>query len=75
MVKANPKGAGVIGNYKTLDSLKDGRYQMVTTDFRTVYCEALERLFGFDPYKTKIFPSYKGSNANYLNFMKSMKTA
>jgi hypothetical protein len=48
---------------------------MVTTDFRTVYCEALERLFGFDPYKTKIFPSYKGSNANYLNFMKSMKTA
>jgi uncharacterized protein (DUF1501 family) len=75
MVKANPKGAGVIGQHKTLANLKDDRYQMVTTDFRTVYCEALERLFGFDPYKTRIFPSYKGSNANYLNFMKSMKTA
>jgi uncharacterized protein (DUF1501 family) len=75
MLKANNKGAGIMGVHKSLADLKDGRYQVVTTDFRTVYAEALERLFAFDPYKSKIFPAYKGSPQQYLNFVKQVTHA
>jgi uncharacterized protein (DUF1501 family) len=75
MLKANPKGIGALGQHKSLGDLKDGRYQQVTTDFRTVYSEALERLFGFDPYRSKIFPAYKGTPSNYLDFMKPVTQA
>jgi uncharacterized protein (DUF1501 family) len=75
MLKANPKGLGALGQYKSLGDLKDGRYQQVTTDFRTVYSEALERLFGFDPYRSKIFPAYKGNTSNYLDFLKPVAQA
>jgi uncharacterized protein (DUF1501 family) len=75
MLKPSTRGAGIMGQHTSLGELKDGRYQLVTTDFRTVYCEALERLFAFDPYKSKIFPAYKGTPQNYLNFMKAIRQA
>jgi uncharacterized protein (DUF1501 family) len=75
MLKPSGKGAGVVGQYKSLGDLKDDRYQKVTTDFRTVYAEALERLFGFDPYKSKIFPAYTGKPSQYLDFMKPVAPA
>ncbi len=75
MLKPNPKGAGILGTHKSLGDLEDGRYQVVTTDFRTVYSEALEKLFVFNPSKSKIFPAYKGSPANYLNFMNPFQQA
>lgn len=75
MLKPMTKGVGVMGQHHSLGELKDGRYQLVTTDFRAVYCEALERLFAFDPYKSKIFPAYKGTPQNYLNYMKQIRQA
>ena len=75
MLRPSGNGMGAMGQHKTLGELQGGRYQLVTTDFRTVYSEALERLFAFDPYKSKIFPAYKGSPANYLNFMNPIRQA
>ena len=73
MLKPSTKGVGILGQLKTLGELESGRYQMVTTDFRTVYAEALQQLFGFDPMKSRIFPAYKG--AKYLDYMKPVARA
>ena len=75
MLNAQPKGLGALGVHKSMADLEYGRYQPVHSDFRTVYSEALEKLFGFNPQQSKIFPGYKGTPANYLNFMNPVKQA
>jgi uncharacterized protein (DUF1501 family) len=75
MLKAKKDGLGVMGKHSNLADLQYGRFQPVNTDFRTVYAEALEKLFNFNPYQSKIFPGYKGTPANYLDFMKPVKQA
>ena len=55
--------------------LDDGRFQPVHTDFRTVFAESLIKLFHFDPFKAELFPGYKGSGKDYLDFAKQLKEA
>jgi uncharacterized protein (DUF1501 family) len=75
LLSGTNRGVGIMGQHKSLADLKDGRYQLVTTDFRTVYAEALDRLFGFDSAKSKIFPAYKLGSDKYLNFMRKLEQA
>ena len=75
MLKPKTDGLGFFGKHTNLTDLDDGRYQPVNTDFRSVYAEALEKLFAFNPYQSKIFPGYKGTPANYLDFMKPVQQA
>jgi len=45
----------------------------VNTDFRAVFSESLSKLFHFDPFRSNLFPGYKGSGKDYLNFAKQLK--
>ena len=66
-------GGKFYGKHTSLDDLNYGRFQPVTTDFRTVFAETLSKLFHFDPFRAELFPGYKGTGKEYLNFMKQMK--
>lgn len=66
-------GGKLYGKHKTLEELDYGRFQPVTTDFRTVFAESLSKLFHFDPFRAELFPGYKGNGKEYVNFMKQMK--
>ena len=68
-------GGKVYGTHKGLDtsSLSYERFQPVNTDFRSVFSESLSKLFHFDPFKANLFPGYKGSGKDYLNFAKQLK--
>jgi uncharacterized protein (DUF1501 family) len=68
-------GGRIYGKHKSLDELDYGRFQPVTTDFRTVFAESLSKLFHFDPFKAELFPGYKGSGKEYLDFAKQLKEA
>jgi uncharacterized protein (DUF1501 family) len=68
-------GPGFYGKWNGLSDLDSGRFQPVHTDFRAVFAESLQKLFGFNPFVTDIFPGYKGSPHDYLNFIKPLKTA
>jgi uncharacterized protein (DUF1501 family) len=68
-------GGRIYGKHRSLDELDYGRFQPVTTDFRTVFAESLSKLFHFDPFKAELFPGYKGSGKDYLDFAKQMKEA
>jgi len=70
-------GGKVFGTHKSLDvaNLAYERYQPVTTDFRAVFSESLSKLFHFDPFKSNLFPGYKGTGKDYLNFAKQLKEA
>ena len=75
MLKARKDGLGVLGKHTGLTEDHYGRFQPVNTDFRTVYAEALAKLFNFDPNQSKIFPGYKAMPETYLDFMKPVKQA
>ena len=51
-----------------------GDYQPVYTDFRSVYSEAIFKMFGYDPFNpqatVKMFPDFKAKPSDYLDFMK-----
>ena len=66
-------GGKFYGKQKSLEELNYGRFQPVTTDFRTVFAESLSKLFHFDPFKAELFPGYKGNGKDYLNFAKQLK--
>jgi uncharacterized protein (DUF1501 family) len=68
-------GGKVYGTHKGLDAsyLSYERFQPVNTDFRAVFSESLSKLFHFDPFKANLFPGYKGSGKDYLNFAKQLK--
>lgn len=68
-------GGKIYGAHKSLDTahLSYERYQPVTTDFRAVFSESLSKLFRFDPFKAALFPGYKGSGKDYINFAKQLK--
>jgi uncharacterized protein (DUF1501 family) len=68
-------GGKLYGKHKDLEDLNYGRFQPVTTDFRTVFAESLSKLFHFDPFKSELFPGYKGTHRDYIDFMKQMKEA
>lgn len=50
----------VIGKWLELDpkNLYENRDIPITTDFRVVFAETLQRVFNFDPVKSKLFPEY-----------------
>ena len=68
-------GGKVYGPHKSLDKshLTYERFQPVTTDFRAVFSESLSKLFHFDPFKSNLFPNYKATGKDYLNFAKQLK--
>ena len=66
-------GGKFYGKHQNLDELSYGRFQMVTTDFRAVFAESLSKLFHFDPFKADLFPGYKGTHRDYLEFAKQLK--
>jgi uncharacterized protein (DUF1501 family) len=68
-------GGKVYGTHKGLDAsyLSYERFQPVNTDFRAVFSESLSKLFHFDPFKANLFPGYKGTGKDYLNFAKQLK--
>jgi uncharacterized protein (DUF1501 family) len=66
-------GGKVFGRHQSLDELQYGRFQMVTTDFRAVFAESLSKLFHFDPFKAELFPGYKGTHKDDLEFAKQLK--
>jgi uncharacterized protein (DUF1501 family) len=68
-------GGKVYGKHKGLDELDYGRFQPVTTDFRSVFAESLSKLFHFDPFRAELFPGYKGNGKEYLNFAKQLQEA
>jgi uncharacterized protein (DUF1501 family) len=68
-------GNKIYGTWKGMQELDAARYQPVHTDFRTVFAETLVKLFRFDPYKAKMFPSYNGTPSDFVGFMNQMKEA
>jgi uncharacterized protein (DUF1501 family) len=66
-------GGKYYGNWKDMNDLDGGRFQPVHTDFRAVFAESLIKLFRVDPFAMNIFPGYKPSANDYLNFMKQIK--
>jgi len=68
-------GGNFYGKWNGMADTNGGRFLPVHTDFRSVYAESLYKLFGFNYSQTDIFPGYKGSPTDYLNFMQSLKQA
>ena len=66
-------GRQIYGKWNGLEQLDYGRFQQVTTDFRAVFAESLAKLFRFDPFKSQIFPDYRGGPRNYINFAQQLK--
>jgi uncharacterized protein (DUF1501 family) len=68
----------VLGKWKGVADMV-GDYQPVYTDFRSVYAEAIAKLFNYDPFKSdaivKMFPDYKPKKEDYLDFMNPIKKA
>jgi uncharacterized protein (DUF1501 family) len=71
MCKAPPKGQSVHGIWKGMEDLEGGRFLPVHTDFRLVFGEALNRLYGIDPIKSKIFPELT-SKTGLLEYLKPL---
>ena len=63
-------GKKVYGEWVGLDKMNRGRYQPVTTDFRSVFGECLSKLFYFDYQKEKFFPKYSSGASKQLGFLK-----
>lgn len=65
------KGKNVYGKWTGLapENLADRRDLPVTTDFRQVFAETLECVFGFDTMKNKAFPDWRPARQplNFLN--------
>jgi len=68
-------GGKLSGKHQNLEDLNYGRFQPVTTDFRNVFAESLSKLFRFDPFRSELFPGYKGTGRDYIEFSKQMKEA
>ena len=66
-------GGKIYGTWKGMEELEHHRFQPVHTDFRTVFAETLVKLFRFDPYKAKMFPSYNGTPSDFIGYMNQMK--
>lgn len=65
------KGRKVYGKWTGLEekSLYQGRDMPVHTDFRQVFAESLQDLYGFDAFKNNFFPGYN-HKAKPLDFLK-----
>lgn len=65
-------GGQIRGGWKGLEknALVDGRDLKVQVDFRNVFAETLQGLFGFEADKHNFFPDYK-SNEKALGFLRS----
>ena len=69
-------GQKFYGTWKGIEDSLEGRYQKVNTDYRAVMAETVMKLCNVDPIKAgTIFPNYKPSPKDYLNFMKQVKPA
>jgi uncharacterized protein (DUF1501 family) len=68
-------GGKIYGKHKSLDELAYDRFQPVTTDFRNVFAESISKLFHFDPFRSGLFPAYKGTHRDYIDFAKQLKDA
>jgi len=66
-------GGKIYGKHKSLEELDYGRFQPVTTDFRNVFAESISKLFHFDPFRGNLFPGYKGTHRDYVDFTKQLK--
>jgi uncharacterized protein (DUF1501 family) len=66
-------GGKYYGQWKDMTDLEGGRFQPVHTDFRAVMAESVMKLFHVDPFQLNIFPNYKPTDKDYLNFMKQLK--
>ena len=66
-------GGKFYGKHKNMEDLEHGRFQPVHVDYRNVFAESVTRLFHVDPFKTQIFPGYKGNGSNFLGFAKQLK--
>jgi uncharacterized protein (DUF1501 family) len=71
MCKPAPKGQYVHGIWKGMEDLDGGRFLPVHTDFRLVFGEALNRLYGIDPIKSKIFPELT-SKTGLVEYLKPL---
>jgi len=71
MIKAPPKGQSVHGIWKGMGDLDRDRFVKVNTDFRLVFGEALNRLYGIDPIKSKIFPKLT-SETGLVEYLKPL---
>jgi uncharacterized protein (DUF1501 family) len=69
------KGGKFYGIHNGMGDLDEGRFQPVHTDFRSVFAESLVKLFSFDPLKANIFPGFRPTAKDYLDFVKPAKLA
>ena len=69
-------GGKFYGTHKGVADMIGGDYQPVYTDYRAVFAESIMKMFGTDPIKAgTIFPNYKPSSKDYLDFMKAVPKA
>ncbi|HSU69712.1 MAG TPA: DUF1501 domain-containing protein [Tepidisphaeraceae bacterium] len=68
-------GGKLYGTWNGLKDLEGGRFQPVHTDFRAVFAESINKLFGVDPMKLKLFPEWNPTAHSLLDFAKPVKIA
>ena len=66
-------GGKLYGTWNGLQDLDGGRFLPVHTDFRAVFAESLNRLFGIDPIKLKLFPEWNPTAHSLLEFAKPVQ--
>jgi uncharacterized protein (DUF1501 family) len=68
-------GGKMYGTWNGLQDSDGGRFLPVHTDFRAVFAESLNKLFGIDPMKLKLFPDWNPTAHSLLDFAKPVKIA